>query len=289
MRRAGVKIYSYDMVEPGAVIRDEARSALLTSVVAVLLISVDYLASDLMDHELPDLLEQAEQRGTRILRLQVDNCDLSGMGRLTRYEQAGAGKSPLERLRGPRQDDIYIELLEATRKRLIERNRYPKPLSKLTGGYMANDRVEAPLLFYSYAHEDEPHLARLRTHLTLLKRENKISEWYDRKISPGDEWDTTIKAQLERARVILLLVSADFIASDYCWGTEVRRALEKHRRKEAIVIPVILSPTDWHSAPFGKLQALPADGKPITTWANRDQAWTEVAKGIRTLVGGLSP
>jgi hypothetical protein len=154
---------------------------------------------------------------------------------------------------------------------------------------VTNDHVEAPLLFYSYAHEDEAHLTRLRTHLALLKRENRISEWYDRKIQPGDEWDSSIKEQLESARVILLLVSADFIASDYCWGTEVRRALEKHVHKEAIVIPVILSPADWHSAPFGKLQALPSGGKPITTWANRDQAWTEVAKGIRFLVGQQAP
>jgi hypothetical protein len=129
MRRAGVKIYSYDMVEPGAVIRDEARSALLTSVVAILLISVDYLASDLMDGELPDLLEQAEQRGTRMLTLQVGNCDLSGMERLTRYQRVGARASPLNRLREPKQDDIYVELLEAIRKRLIECKRYPKPLT----------------------------------------------------------------------------------------------------------------------------------------------------------------
>jgi hypothetical protein len=95
--------------------------------------------------------------------------------------------------------------------------------------------------------------------------------------------------QLERARIILLLVSANFIASDYCWGTEVRRALERHARNEAVVIPVILSPVDWHSAPFGKLQALPTDGKPINTWGNRDQAWTEVAKGIRALLNRLGP
>jgi hypothetical protein len=154
---------------------------------------------------------------------------------------------------------------------------------------MSNDCAEAPLLFYSYAHEDEGYLTRLRTHLTMLKRENRISEWYDRKIIPGDEWDLEIREQLERARVVLLLVSADFIASDYCWGTEVRRALERHARNEAVVIPVIVSPADWHSAPFGRLQALPADGKPVTTWGNRDQAWAEVAMGIRALINQLSP
>jgi internalin A len=130
MCREGVKIYSYDMVEPGVVIRDEARSALLTSVVAILLISVDYLASDLMDHELPDLLEQAEHRDARILTLQVGNCDLSGMERLTRYQRVGGAEaSPLNRLRQPKQDDIYIELLKVIKRRLVECNRDPKPLT----------------------------------------------------------------------------------------------------------------------------------------------------------------
>ena len=126
-------------------------------------------------------------------------------------------------------------------------------------------------------------------HLALLKHENRISEWYDRKIRPGDEWDRSIKDELERARIILLLVSANFIASDYCWGTEVRRALERHAHSEAIVVPVIVSPVDWHPAPFGMLQALPANGKPITTWGNRDQAWAEVATGIRSLIDHLNP
>jgi TIR domain len=149
--------------------------------------------------------------------------------------------------------------------------------------------VSAPLLFYSYAHKDQAYLARLRTHLALLKRENRIAEWYDRKISPGALWDDSIKQQLERARIILLLVSANFIASDYCWGIEVQRALEKHTRNEAIVVPIILSPVDWHSAPFGKLQALPTDGKPISTWGNREQAWAEVASGLRLLIDHLTP
>jgi TIR domain len=127
MWREGVKIYYYDMVEPGSIIREKARSALLTSVVAVLLISADYLASDLTEHELPDLLRQAEQHGgTRMLVLQVGSCDLSGMDRLTRYQRVGARERPLNRLREPKQDDIYVELLGAIKKRLIECDRYPK-------------------------------------------------------------------------------------------------------------------------------------------------------------------
>lgn len=152
---------------------------------------------------------------------------------------------------------------------------------------MSADRARVPLLFYSYAHEDEKHLEALQKSLASLKREGKISDWYDRKIYPGDDWNQAITQQLERAQIILFLVSSDFIASDYCWSTEVRRALERNARNEAVVIPIIVRPCDWNSAPFGKLQALPTDGKPITTWANRDQAWMEVTKGIRTLIDHL--
>lgn len=152
---------------------------------------------------------------------------------------------------------------------------------------MSDNRSQAPMLFCSYASDDEEHLTRLLAHLALLKRENKISEWHNRKILPGDDWNESIMRKLELARVFLLLVSADFMASDYIWGKELKRALERNARKEAVVVPVIVKPVDWHSSPFGKLQALPTDGRPVTRWGNRDEAWAEVAKGIRLLVARL--
>jgi hypothetical protein len=124
--RGGARVYSYDMVEPGTVIKEEARYALQTSVVAVLLVSIDYIASDLMENELPGLLEQAEHRGTRMLRLQVGKCNLSGMDKLTQYRRVGARKPPLNRLREPNQDDIYSELTDVIEKILKQCHRYPK-------------------------------------------------------------------------------------------------------------------------------------------------------------------
>jgi hypothetical protein len=118
MRRHGVKIYSYDIVQPGAVILDGARSALLTSIVAVLLMSADYLASGLMDLELPSLLDQVEVYGARILWLQVGLFDSSYMKRLTRYQKVGAGSDPLDSLSGPQRDAVYLELVEAIRSNL---------------------------------------------------------------------------------------------------------------------------------------------------------------------------
>lgn len=143
-------------------------------------------------------------------------------------------------------------------------------------------------VFYSYSHRDETSLERLRRSLSLLKREALIEEWHDRKIGAGREWEGEIDAYLEAADIILLLVSPDFIASDYCWDVEVRRAMEKHEAGQARVIPVILRPAEWHAAPFGKLQALPRDGRPVTKWGNRDEAWLNVARGIRAAVRDLA-
>jgi TIR domain len=139
-------------------------------------------------------------------------------------------------------------------------------------------------LFYSYSHKDEKHLDKLRTHLSLLRREGLIDEWHDRKIGAGQNLDTEIDKNLALSRIILLLVSADFLQSDYCYSTEMTRALEMHEAGKARVIPVILRPVDWKSAPFAKLKALPKDGKAVTTWRNQDAAWTTVAERIRAAI-----
>ena len=112
---------------------------------------------------------------------------------------------------------------------------------------------------------------------------------YDRKISPGSDWDAEIAAKLESARVILLLVSSEFLASDYCSNREMKRAFERHAAKEACVVPVILRPALWTRSPEATLHALPEDGRPVTTWENRDEAWLDVAAGINRLVGRFAP
>jgi internalin A len=127
----------------------------------------------------------------------------------------------------------------------------------------------------------------LETHLKLLQRQGVISTWHDRKILPGSEWNREIDRDLERAKIILLLISADFMASDYCWDTEVQMAMKRHESKEAIVIPVMLRSCDWKTAPFAKLQGLPRDMKAVTAWEDRDAAWTDVASGIRSISQNL--
>ena len=141
-------------------------------------------------------------------------------------------------------------------------------------------------IFYSYSHADEDLRSELERHLSVLQRNGLIRQWHDRKIDAGSEWAGRISEHLEKADVILLLVSSNFLASDYCWDKELKRALERHAAGSATVIPVILRPVDWHEAPFAHLQCLPADAKPITSWPNRDEAFRNVAEGIRGVVEG---
>lgn len=136
-------------------------------------------------------------------------------------------------------------------------------------------------VFIAYSHKDQRLRHNLETHLNLLKREGTIKTWHDRKIVPGEEWESEIDSHMDKAGIIALLVSADFIASDYCYGIEMRRAMERYEAGEARVIPIILRPCDWEPAPFAKLQALPTDAKPVTSWTNRDQAFADIARRIR--------
>lgn len=153
---------------------------------------------------------------------------------------------------------------------------------------MAPQATESLELFYSYSHKDEELRDQLEEHLAMLKREGVIKGWHDRRISGGREWVGKIDEHLNSADIILLLISSAFLASDYCYDIEVKRAMERHEAGEARVTPVILRACDWHSAPFGKLQAFPKDGKPVKQWPDQDVAFLEIAKGIRHVAEEIS-
>lgn len=155
------------------------------------------------------------------------------------------------------------------------------------------DPVEQPKateplkVFISYSHKDERMLDELSKHLALLRREGIIGSWHDRKITAGERWTDKINDQLTNADLILLLVSPDFLASDYVFDVEVAEAMKRHEAGDARVVPIILRPCDWISAPFGKLQALPKDARPITRWKLRDEAFMNVADGVRRIAEEL--
>ncbi|RWL81360.1 MAG: toll/interleukin-1 receptor domain-containing protein [Mesorhizobium sp.] len=136
-------------------------------------------------------------------------------------------------------------------------------------------------VFFSCSHADEALRDQLEKQLSMLKRQGVIDTWHDRRIGAGQEIALAIDKQINRDDIILLLVSADFLASNYCYDIEMKRAMERHEAGEAIVIPIILRACDWHHAPFGKLNAVPRDGKPITQWADIDEAFLQAAKAVR--------
>jgi len=150
------------------------------------------------------------------------------------------------------------------------------------------DDVPPVTVFYSYDHKDTVLVDELEKHLSLLQRQGIISAWYDRQIVPGTNWAHAIDSHLNKATIILLLVSPDFLASDYCYQVEMQRALERGKKGEARVIPVLLRPVDLHAVPFFHLQYLPRNGKPVTEWENKDAAFRDIAQGIRYAVEQLS-
>lgn len=135
-------------------------------------------------------------------------------------------------------------------------------------------------MFFSYSHDDEKLRDQLEKQLAMLKRQGVIETWHDRRIGAGENIAPAIDEHINRDDIILLLVSADFIASDYCYDIEMKRAMQRQDAGEAVVIPVILRACDWHHAPFGKLNATPGDGKPITQWSDIDEAFLQVGKSV---------
>jgi hypothetical protein len=149
--------------------------------------------------------------------------------------------------------------------------------------------VDAVDVFYSYSHADITYREQLEKHLSLLERQGIIKGWHDRRIGPGDEWEGDINEHLNRARLVLLLISSDFIASKYCYDIEMTRALELHSIGITRVIPILLRPVDWNGAPFAKLQFLPENGTPVSQWSQMDDAFRSIAQAIRKVLNPVSP
>jgi hypothetical protein len=140
-------------------------------------------------------------------------------------------------------------------------------------------------VFYSYSHADGRMLERLQKHLAMLRRHGLISEWHDRDIEAGAEWRDEIARELDRADLILLLISADFLASDFCYEQEMVQAVARAERGETTVIGVMLRPVDgWELSPFARFQVVPRNARPITQWASADEAYSDVAASIRSAI-----
>lgn len=141
-------------------------------------------------------------------------------------------------------------------------------------------------LFIIYAREDQPALLELKAHLRPLEKRGDLTVWYDGEVLPGEEWDKAIKEQLTTADIVLLFISKHFFNSEYIEREELKKALERHKKGEAVVVPVIVKPCLWDAHPeIAALQVLPKDGKPISSWVEEDEAWEYVARGVQILTG----
>lgn len=160
--------------------------------------------------------------------------------------------------------------------------------NRISSAYVGIAILREGQIFISYSHADEAMRNQLEKHLAMLKRDGRIAPWHDRRMLAGTEVDPTIDGYLNSADIILLLVSADFLASYYCYEKEMTRALARHEAREARVVPVILRQCDWKSSPLGKLLATPQDGRPISNFPDVDEAYLAVANDLRRIVDEMS-
>lgn len=142
----------------------------------------------------------------------------------------------------------------------------------------------APLAFFSYSKADITHLKEFQKHLHPLERSDKIRLWDDLKIRPGKEWDKTIQNSLSTADIIFLLLSPDFLNTEYIWDIEMVEAIRRHEEGTARVIPIKVRPCAWEDTPFRKLQGLPRKDQVISTAEDQDGIWLEVVKEIKGIL-----
>ncbi|MEL6968812.1 MAG: toll/interleukin-1 receptor domain-containing protein [Bacteroidota bacterium] len=135
-------------------------------------------------------------------------------------------------------------------------------------------------IFIAYSRKDVTLLQELRAHLAILERAKLARIWYDGEIEAGSNWEESIKNAMFEANLVLMLISPDFIASDYCYNVEMSRAISLHDQRSLKIIPVILRPCNWHLSPLGRIQALPQNGLPITEWDSSDKAFTLIVDRI---------
>ena len=186
----------------------------------------------------------------------------------------------------------FPELEEKQRQFHLQDRRWVNALipqqREALGTIISTDSTQPFEIFYSYVEEDEDMALKLQKHLILLKRQGLITDWHPGKVASGEEPSEQIKQHLDTAKIILLLISQDFMFSEFHDTVCVKRAMERNATRDAIVIPVLLRPTsDLDKAPFGKLLAIPRNRRPINRWSDKDEAFVAVAKEIREVVERL--
>ena len=142
--------------------------------------------------------------------------------------------------------------------------------------------------FISYSHQDAAVVDRLLKHFAVLRREKHLAAWFDQKILAGGDIDEEVSRHLDECDLFLPLVSADFLSSNYCYDTEMKRAMERHEAGTMRIVPIIVEPCDWKASPLRRFKALPRDGVPISDWTNVNNAYLDIVTELRSLIEDLA-
>lgn len=198
-------------------------------------------------------------------------------------ERLSAGQGDIPILLTGKSDPNQIVLNPTATAKRSSRAKSPK----LEAAVESAQKPACVQIFCSYSHKDSKYRSELEVFLSNLRQQGLVQVWHDRLIEPGMDWAQEIDRNLNHANLVLLLVSADFMASQYCMGIELRQALKRQKAEGVRVVPILIRECDLVGAPFSSLQWLPTGSKPVKKWKDRDSAWTDVAKGIRQVVEEL--
>ncbi|MCP1168211.1 toll/interleukin-1 receptor domain-containing protein [Limimaricola litoreus] len=138
--------------------------------------------------------------------------------------------------------------------------------------------------FISYSHADYRYVERLHVHLKPLKRQNGLETWYDRDLLAGDYLDKEVMQNLEDSDIFIAMTSPDFIASDYCYSTEMKRAVDLQNSGCLRIVSIILEPCQWKDTPLAKFLVTPRDGKPISEHTSENSAFLYIADAIKNVL-----
>ena len=142
-------------------------------------------------------------------------------------------------------------------------------------------------VFCCSAPEDQEMLALLVKYLSPLQRSDQITVWSAINLNSSVGWEKEFSQRLESADIILLLISPDFLASDYCYNILMKRAIERHEQGNVAVLPLLLRPTYWKNMPFAHFQMLPRNGLPLSKWPDPDDAFLEILQAIEQIASKL--
>jgi hypothetical protein len=288
-RQGFISTWDRREIDWGSAEDDKVNSSFNTAKIILLLVSADFMVSDYSySEEMQRAIERHDAGEAIVIPVILRPCH---------WQDAPFGKLPALPTGGKPvtswsdKDAAFLSIVQGIR------NAISLPSSFLTAqAAVEQEPISAETLkdisansgsikiYYSYAHEDEEFVLILRRHLAGLRRVAKIDDFYDRMLSAGTEWEYTVNQELNSAHIILLLISPDYIASDWCYLHDMKRALERQHAGEAIVMPIILRPVNWRDTPLARIQVLPTEGRPATSWDNLDEAFFDITQHIRQVI-----